>query len=96
VSDKESLQYWINFASFVALMNLGLTIYSIFMVFLQAKDSYKTYFITVWAYLDIAYCVINGLISITLLGDEILSIEELRQVEAILSIIIIGKLIYFT
>jgi hypothetical protein len=66
------------------------------MVFLQAKDSYKTYFITVWAYLDIAYCVINGLISITLLGDEILSIEQLRQVEAILSIIIIGKLIYFT
>ena len=83
-------------ANTVAYLNLALTFYSIYMVGMQERFSGKTYFRTIWAYLDIAYCGVNGFISIALLNDGMIDVEALRIIESILSIIIVGKLIYFT
>lgn len=51
---------------------------------------------SMWAYFDIMYIVINSLVSISLVDGSILTKENLRIVEAFLSIIIILKLVYYT
>lgn len=91
-----SSAWWNSLAKIIAFLNLFMTLYSVVMVISQAKNSLKTYFKSIWAYFDIAYCVINGYISIELLREHTIDIEDLRKVESILSLIIIAKLIYFT
>jgi hypothetical protein len=56
--------WWYRLAKTIAYLNLFMTFYSVIMVVSQAKYSFKTYFKSIWAYFDIAYCVINGYISI--------------------------------
>lgn len=91
-----SSSWWTKMAKTVATLNILLTIYSAVMAVQQTYSSHKTYLRSIWAYFDIAYCVMNGFISVMLIGDDIIGIENLRIIESILSIIIIGKLIYFT
>jgi hypothetical protein len=83
-------------AKLLAVLNIFLTFISVVMAIWQTYSSHKTYLRSIWAYFDFSYCVLNGLISIVLLGDGFISVSELRMVESILSIIIIAKLIYFT
>ena len=66
------------------------------MVYKQGKNSFKTFFKSFWAYNDIAYIFINGIITLEYLSRGLLTKHELRVLESILSIIIMFKLVYFT
>ena len=91
-----SSSWWTSYAKSIAFVNITLTFYSIYMVVKISLASYHTYYKTIWAYFDIAYCLMNGFVSIVLLGDDLINVKQLRLIESILSIIIMGKLIYFS
>ena len=80
----------------VSSVNLLLIIYSIFMFFKQARNSSKTFFRSFWAYNDLAYIFINGIITLEFLSKGLLDKKQLRVLESILSVIIMFKLVYFT
>jgi len=76
-------------------MNFVSTLYSIWLVCWVGYKSARTYFSSPWSYFEIFFIFLNGVISMTLLNDGMISITNLRVVESWLSIIIIMKLIYF-
>jgi hypothetical protein len=78
-----------------ALLNLLSCCYSLAIILMQSRVSTKSFFRSVWAYFDIFYVIINTLISLTFLNNKIIAINNLRKVEAILSIVIVGKLAYY-
>jgi predicted Kef-type K+ transport protein len=79
-----------------ALLNLLSCCYSLAIILMQSRVSAKSFFRSVWAYFDIFYVIINSFISIGFLSNELIAVNNLRKVEAILSIVIVGKLVYYT
>eukprot|EP00356_Strombidium_inclinatum_P000429 CAMPEP_0170512186 /NCGR_PEP_ID=MMETSP0208-20121228/66712_1 /TAXON_ID=197538 /ORGANISM="Strombidium inclinatum, Strain S3" /LENGTH=176 /DNA_ID=CAMNT_0010795795 /DNA_START=1716 /DNA_END=2246 /DNA_ORIENTATION=- len=87
-------QYFANASAFI---NAILTLYQFSMVCIQGMATGRTYFLQIWSYFDICYIFVNGIVSVSLLDNELLmSIQTLRIVESFLSLVIIMKLIYFT
>lgn len=81
---------------FFAILNAFACFYSLYIIGLQAKISASTYFRSVWAYFDIFYVVMNSLVTISFLSSNFISLNKLRQIEAVLCFTIVTKLVYFT
>ena len=79
-----------------AVINILLTLYSIVMIIIQGRAAGRTYFKTIWCFFDIGYIAVNGIIAFAMIFTGFINIQALRIIEAVLSIVIIVKLIYFT
>jgi len=92
-------------------LNLAACIYTVGLIFMNLKYVGVVVLQTVWVYFDIIYVLANGCVSMSRIYDEIngdhnhaegiieegLLVEKMtvRIIQAFLSIIIFGKLIYF-
>jgi len=75
------------------ILNLLCTLASGFNLFFQTYKVGKTYWASQWAYLDLAYTVLNFLLTITILFH--LEMMWARIISAILAIVVWSKAFYF-
>jgi heme/copper-type cytochrome/quinol oxidase subunit 4 len=61
----------------------------------QGCQGGSNFFKSIWSYFDIIYFILNTLISLSVIIDAFLDITVLRILEAIFSIVIVIKLLYF-
>jgi len=81
------------------LANLGLTMFSLFTIVMQAKDKAgRESLLNKWFYIEVAFILMNTYVSIGILGQFTTNTEgnqAQREVEALLALLIWTKALYF-
>ena len=58
---------------FFAILNAVACFYSLWIIGLQSRKSAVTFFRSIWAYFDMFYVVMNGLVTISFLNPNFIS-----------------------